>query len=103
MAPDARAKKGSLGGWILFLATLLVLSFAAMPGFDAYSIFADRALIAIRLTLVLALSILVLRNTISSDDAGYKDNAWLKRLRRWYYDEESALSEALGDADKPPA
>ena len=103
MSGVARAKKGSLSGWILFLATLIVLSFAAMPGFDAYSMFADRALIAIRLSLVLALSILVLRNTFSLDATAYQDSALLKRLRRWYYDEEPALSAVSGDEGKPSA
>ena len=44
------------------LATLLVLSFAAMPGFEKYSVVADRLLVADALKLVLALSVLVVRN-----------------------------------------
>jgi hypothetical protein len=89
MATAAKAKKGSATGWIIFLTTLLVLSFAAMPGFDRYSGVADRLLIATRLSLVLALSVLAVRNWMSSSPSTYKDTALLKRLRAWYYDEDS--------------
>jgi len=44
-----------MGGWILFVATLLLLSLGASP----YHKIADTALIALRLSLVLVLSILV--------------------------------------------
>jgi len=71
MATSANAKKGSAGGWFLFLATLLLLSFAALPGFEKYSTFADEALIAIRLSLVLALSILVVRERFSAPGGVY--------------------------------
>ena len=92
MAVNSKAKKGSATGWILFLATLLVLSFAAMPGFEKYSVVADRTLIAIRLSLVLSLSVLAVRNWMSSNPSSYKDAGLLKRLRAWYYDEDSKNS-----------
>ena len=76
-----------------FLATLLVLSFAAMPGFERYSVVADRLLVATRLSLVLALSVLAVRNWMSSNPNTYKDSGWLKRLRGWYYDEDSKDSK----------
>lgn len=88
MTSAAKAKKGSATGWIIFLATLLVLSFAAMPGFERYSVLADRLLVATRLSLVLALSVLAVRNWMSSNPSTYKDTALLKRLRAWYYDED---------------
>ncbi len=94
MAVNSKAKKGSATGWILFLGTLLVLSFAAMPGFEKYSVVADRLLVATRLSLVLALSVLVVRNWMSSNPSRYKDTGWLKRLRGWYYDED--LKESKG-------
>jgi hypothetical protein len=43
MTSAAKAKKGSVAGWIIFLATLVLLSFAAMPGFDKYPVLAGRA------------------------------------------------------------
>jgi hypothetical protein len=79
------ARKGKLGGWIAFVATLLILSFAAMPGHEAFSTAADRLLIAIRLTLVLALSVLILQERFSSNAHGGGDI--LRRCRRWFYDE----------------
>ena len=39
------ARKGKLGGWIAFVATLLFLSFAGMPGHEAFSTLADRRLL----------------------------------------------------------
>jgi hypothetical protein len=79
------AKRSRLAGWIVFLATLLVLSFAAMPGHEAFSTIADRLLIAVRLTLVLALSVLVVRERVSSGAAAAGN--LLQRCRRWFYDE----------------
>jgi hypothetical protein len=82
----AKTKKGSVTGWIIFLATLLLLSFAAMPGFEKYSVVADRTLIAIRLSLVLALSVLVVRDRVlgSERTTGGKESI-MRRCRRWYY------------------
>jgi hypothetical protein len=87
MARTAKAKKGSAAGWMIFLATLLVPSFAAMPGFDQYSVVADRATIAVRLTLVLTLSILVVRERFSADTRVDKSSSPLQRCRHWFYDD----------------
>jgi hypothetical protein len=84
--------KSKLGGWILFIACLLLLSFGATP----YHKIADTALIATRLALVLLLSILVIRERWNHrhdlpggrgrpNDAG--ENI-LQRVRNWYYDEQ---------------
>jgi hypothetical protein len=77
--------KGKLGGWIAFVAVLLLLSFAAMPGHEAFSTIADRLLVAIRLTLVLVLSLLILQERFGSSGHGGGDI--LRRCRRWFYDE----------------
>ena len=61
------AREGTLDGWILLVATLLVLSYAGMPGREALSTLADRLMVVIRLNLVLALSVLILAST---------DTAW---------------------------
>jgi hypothetical protein len=87
MAASTQSKKGSLAGWIVFLATLLVLSFAAMPGFEKYSKLADESLIAIRLSLVAALSILVVRERFSAEGGFGNKGSLLQRARRWFYDE----------------
>jgi hypothetical protein len=79
------ARKGKLGGWIAFVATLLILSVAAMPGHEVFSTAADRLLVAIRLTLVLVLSVLILQERFSSSAHGGGDI--LRRCRRWFYDE----------------
>jgi len=79
------AGKRKLGGWIAFVATLLVLSFAAMPGEEAFSSVADRLLIAVRLTLVVSLSVLVLQERFGGRHQGGGDI--LRRCRRWFYDE----------------
>jgi hypothetical protein len=50
-------REGKIGGWIGFAATLLVVSYAAMPGHEAFLTLADR------LNLVLALSVLILART----------------------------------------
>ena len=87
----ASQSKGRLIGWILFIATLLVLSFGATP----YHKMADTLLITIRLSLVLVLSILVIQERWKHrhdlpggrnrpNDAG---ESVLQRARRWYYDE----------------
>ena len=78
------ANKGKLGGWIAFVATFLVLTFAAMPGNEAFSTSADRALLAIRLTLVLVLSVWLLQEKFGSSGHGASDI--LRRCRRWFYD-----------------
>ena len=75
--------------WSLFLASLLFLSLAATP----YSRTADAALITLRLTLLIVLSVLVLRErwrnrheppgkaTAAGSDVG---DDFLQRCRRWY-------------------
>lgn len=80
------ARKHTLTGWILFLFTLLVLSFAAMPGHETFSAVADRLLIAVRLSLVLALSLLVVRERFGGASQARDENL-LQRCRRWFYDE----------------
>lgn len=87
MTATTKAKKGSATGWIIFLATLLLLSFAAMPGFDKYSVVADRVMIAVRLSLVLALSVLVVRERFSGDDRVGRGGSLLQRCRHWFYDD----------------
>ena len=86
-------RRKKLGGWILFVATLLVLSVGATP----YHKVADAALIAARLSLLLILSILVIwerwdhRRDLPGE-RGNRDNegeSVLQRMRRWYYDEPS--------------
>jgi hypothetical protein len=86
MQPEPNATHhGKLVGWILFLATLLVLSFAAAPGHTAFSTAADRILVGVRLSLVIALSVLVVQERLTSG-AGASGNL-LQRCRRWFYDE----------------
>jgi len=75
--------------WTLFLGSLLLLSLAATP----YSRAADAALISARLTLLIVLSILVLRErwrnrheppgraASAGSDVG---DRFLQRCRRWY-------------------
>jgi len=74
-------------GWVVFLATLLTLSFAAMPAFDRYSVLADRVLVSVRLSLVLALSLLVVRERFSDVERRQGTESILQRCRRWFYDE----------------
>jgi len=75
--------KHTAGRWILFLAVLLILSFAAMPGFGKFSAVADHIAVTVRLSLVLVLSVLVLRDWVLGSKSG-KDSI-LQRCRRWYY------------------
>jgi hypothetical protein len=75
--------------WSLFLASILFLSLAATP----YSRTADAALITLRLTLLIVLSVLVLRErwgnrhespggaASGTSDVG---DHFLRRFRRWY-------------------
>ena len=76
--------------WALFLACLVFLSLAATP----YSRTADRLLITARLTLLLVLSVLVVRerwrnrrappNTEAPSNKDVGDD-FLERCRRWYH------------------
>jgi hypothetical protein len=89
----ARRGTGRLAGWILFAASLLLLSFGATP----YHKIADITLITIRFSLVLVFSVLVLREWWNHRDdlpggrgrAGDAGESALQRARRWYYGEES--------------
>ena len=79
--------------WTLFLGSLLLLSLAATP----YSRAADAALISARLTLLIVLFILVVRErwrnrhglqgkaAPTRSDVG---DHFLQRCRRWYHGEE---------------
>jgi hypothetical protein len=78
--------------WSLFLACVFFLSLAATP----YSRTADEALITVRLTLVIVLSILVVRETWwrpresqHNRASGRSDvgSTFLIRFRRWYHGE----------------
>ena len=84
--------RGHLGGWILFVACLLLLSL----GDSSFHKIADTSLILIRLSLVIVLSVLIVRErwTQRQDYPGGRgrpQNAGesiLQRCRRWYYDED---------------
>ncbi|MGO9520136.1 MAG: hypothetical protein ACLPND_24130 [Candidatus Korobacteraceae bacterium] len=85
--------RAKAGGWALFVACLLLISFAATT---PYSKTSDLALISLRLALVLVLSILVVRERWRHrDDLRRRSNSMsdtgdtiLQRFRRWYYDEQ---------------
>jgi hypothetical protein len=80
--------------WAMFAGGILLLSLGATP----YSKTADLALIAVRLSAVLVLSVLIVRErwraravgegkkTAGTGDPG---DGILRRFRRWYYDEDS--------------
>jgi hypothetical protein len=82
--------RGRVLAWTLFLGSLLFLSLAATP----YSRTADAALITLRLTLLLVLSVLVVRErwrnrhevpgkaAPTGTDVG---DHFLRRFRRWYH------------------
>ncbi len=85
-----RSKKA---GWMMFLGCLLLLSFAATT---RYSKMADIALICSRLTILVALSILIVREELRrrheppvQDFHGKSDmgDRLLRRLQRWFYDD----------------
>jgi hypothetical protein len=75
--------------WTLFLACILFLSLAATP----YSRTADAALITFRLTLLMVLSVLVVRERWRNRDESLGKASptgmdvgehFLQRCRRWY-------------------
>jgi len=86
---------GKLGAWAIFLACLLLLSFAATT---RYSKTADLALISLRLALLAVLSIFVVRERwryrddrqqrVSQPKSDGGDTI-LQRFRRWYYDDHT--------------
>ena len=80
-----KAKRG-VGRWMVALAILLVLSFAAMPGFEKLSATADHIAVAVRLSLVLVLSILLVRDRVLGLESGSEESI-VQRCRRWYYGE----------------
>jgi Sec-independent protein secretion pathway component TatC len=77
----------STTAWITFLVSLLVLSLAATPYWRA----ADQLLIAIRLSIIVVISILFVRSRWRRrrPDTGPSDrgDSLLLRLRRWYHGE----------------
>lgn len=82
--------KGNTTAWITFLISLLVLSLAATPYWRA----ADQLLIAIRLSIVVLLSVLVVRakwrrrdssdRSPSGSDGG---DSFARQIRRWMHGE----------------
>ncbi len=86
--------RGRAGGWAIFLAVILLLSFAAVT---PYSHTVDRAMIAARLLLVVLLSVLIVRERWRHrNEAAERDlptgpdrgATLLQRMRLWYYGEE---------------
>ena len=81
--------ESNTSAWIIFLASLLMLSLAATPYWRA----ADQLLIAIRLSIVVAVSILLVRAKWRRRDSDVphaphdRGESLLLRLRRWYYGE----------------
>lgn len=88
---DRKNRRHSLVGWITFVACLLLLSLGA----SSYHKVADSALVAIRLTLILVLSLLVVRERWQhrKDLPGGRGRPYgsgesvLQPFRRWYYDQ----------------
>ena len=79
--------KRNATAWIVFLISLLVLSLAATPYWRA----ADQLLIAIRLSIVIGISVLFVRSRWrrrdSEEQPSDRADSLLLRLRRWYYGE----------------
>ena len=79
--------------WLLFLLVLFLLSLATTSN----SKIVDRVLICLRLTLVAIMSVLTVREWLRIQRTGHGSdtqdrpdagNSLLRRLRRWYYDED---------------
>lgn len=92
MSTDSKntVRRGRFRGWILFVACLLLLSLGA----TSYHKLADTALIAVRFSLVIVLSVLVIQERWNNRhgqarDLNDTDETVLQRMRRWYYDEGS--------------
>ncbi|MGA2903685.1 MAG: hypothetical protein ABSD98_07630 [Candidatus Korobacteraceae bacterium] len=86
-----RSKKA---GWIVFLGCLLLLGFAATT---RYSKTADLAVIGLRLTVLVALSVVMVRELWKRQHGPpvqdvhrqrERGNLLLRRLRCWFYDEQ---------------
>ena len=79
--------KSNATAWFIFLVSLLVLSLAATPYWRA----ADQLLIAIRLSIVVVISILFVRarwrRRDSEERPSDRGDSLLLRLRRWYHGE----------------
>ena len=84
--------RSKAAAWGIFLVSLVLVSFAAST---CYSKSADFPLISFRLAIVLAMSILVVRQRWthsggqgrnSNTDAG---DTTLRRFRRWYHDAQN--------------
>jgi Sec-independent protein secretion pathway component TatC len=81
--------KRNATAWIAFLVSLLVLSLAATPYWRA----ADQLLIAIRLSIIILISVLFVRarwrhrDSSETPTAGDRGDSFLLRLRRWYHGE----------------
>lgn len=78
--------RGNATAWIVFLFSLLVLSLAATPYWRA----ADQLLIAIRLSIVVAISVLFVRAKWRHRESGERPpsdrgDSFLLRMRRWYH------------------
>lgn len=69
--------KSTLAGWLIFVACVLLLGLSATP----YAHFADHILIAVRLGLILVISVVVVAEKFHA--AGPAEPL-LNRLRRWY-------------------
>jgi len=83
------ATKSNTTAWTTFLLSLLVLSLAATPYWRA----ADQLLIGIRLSIVVAISVLIVRAQRRPRDPNApstphdRGDSLLLRLRRWYHGE----------------
>jgi Sec-independent protein secretion pathway component TatC len=79
--------KRNATAWFIFLVSLLVLSLAATPYWRA----ADQLLIAIRLSIIVVISILFVRSRWrrrgSEERPSDRGDSLLLRLRRWYHGE----------------
>ena len=79
--------KRNATAWFIFLVSLFVLSLAATPYWRA----ADQFLIAIRLAIIVVISILFVRarwrRRDSEERPSDRGDSLLLRLRRWYHGE----------------
>jgi len=78
--------------WVVFLLCILLLSLAATP----YSTAADHVLIALRLAIIVVISVLVVherwkhRHNLEGQESQTRPDmveSFLRRCRRWYYGE----------------
>jgi hypothetical protein len=88
LPPPRPQKNSSTTAWATFLLALLVLSLAATPYWRA----ADQLLIVLRLSIIVAASVLFLRTNWRRRDPearvkSDRGDSLLLRLRRWYHGE----------------